>query len=68
MVDFISGRHSSNSILDVFASGLLGKAFSELAVAGYFKVMMEKRTGDTTKPSIIRSKTAGTKQGISVVL
>ncbi|KAA8579249.1 hypothetical protein FQN60_007190 [Etheostoma spectabile] len=27
MVDFISGRHSSNSILDVFASGLLGLDF-----------------------------------------
>lgn len=34
MVDFINGRHSSSSILDVFASGLLGK--NELTVAGYF--------------------------------
>lgn len=38
MVDFINGRHSGGSLLDVFSSGLLGKAFSEVAVAGYFNV------------------------------
>lgn len=37
MVDLISGRHSSASFLDVFASGLLGKACSEIAVGSYFE-------------------------------
>lgn len=35
MVDYINGRHSGGSFLDVFASGVFGKAFSELAVADY---------------------------------
>lgn len=51
MVDFINGRHSGRSILDVFTSGLFGNA-SELPVG--------KRTGDQTSPSIIVFETSVT--------
>lgn len=60
-MDYVNGRHPVNSFLDVLTAGFFGKLFSEVAVAWYFKMMVEKRSGDKM-PSIIGFKTSEPKQ------